>query len=209
MYNCGDFIIYRNFITRKKFGRILVIVNMDGGLKTIIQRILTFDELSNNLQSNNRRERSHNKVWLLDREIEDATITVKLQKIVKLTTIVIFYNDNIINNSSSIFIREILYKHKGHWKLRNITYSYQHPSKFAALELSITSLLIYKLYIDLYYDNFGIFHNVYHSLGGIYIQIENLPFNKRKQLKNHFVLSFVSFSGRFNEFIGSFIDEMK
>ncbi|RGB31937.1 hypothetical protein C1646_604847, partial [Rhizophagus diaphanus] len=63
--------------------------------------------------------------------------------------------------------------------------------------------------IDLYYDNFGTFHNVYHSLGGVYIQIENLPFNKRKLLKNHFVIGFIPFGGSFNEFIGPFVDDIK
>ena len=45
--------------------------------------------------------------------------------------------------------------------------------------------------------------------GRVYVQIGNLPFNKRKQLKNHFVLSFVPFGGEFNEFIEPFVDEMK
>jgi hypothetical protein len=68
---------------------------------------------------------------------------------------------------------------------------------------------MYKLYIDLYYDDFRMFRNIYHSLGGIYIQIGNMPFNERKQLKNHFVLGFVPFSGCFDEFIEPFIAEMR
>ena len=169
-----------------------------------------FEELPNNLQSNDRRRRSSNEVWLLDREMENATMTIELQKIIKVATIVILYNeDNNINVSSLIFIREILYRYQGRWKLRNVMYSYQHPSEFAALEVPVTNLPIYKLYIDLYYDDFGTFRNVYHSLGGVYVQVGNLPFNKRKQLKNHFVLGFVPFGGYFNEFIEPFVDEMK
>ena len=38
-YNCGDFIIYKDLITRKKFGRILAIVKVNGELKTTIQCI--------------------------------------------------------------------------------------------------------------------------------------------------------------------------
>jgi hypothetical protein len=209
IYNSGEFIVYKDSNTRR-FGRILAIVNIDGELKTIIQRILMLHELPSNLQSSNRRERSHNEVWLLDREEENAIITIELQKIIKHATIAILYNDNDNSNiSSSIFVREILYKHKGHWKLRNVTYSYRHPSEFASLELPITPLPVYKLYIDLYYDDFGTFRNVYHSLGGVYIQIGNLPFDKRKELKNHFVIGFVPFGGSFNEFIRPFIDEMK
>ncbi|PKK58902.1 hypothetical protein RhiirC2_720184 [Rhizophagus irregularis] len=36
-----------------------------------------------------------------------------------------------------------------------------------------------------------------------------MPFNKRKQLKNHFILGFVPFGGNFNEFIKPFINKMK
>ncbi len=53
-------------------------------------------------------------MWLLDQEIENAIIIIKLQKIVKLITIIILYNDNIINIFFSIFIYEILYKYKGY-----------------------------------------------------------------------------------------------
>ncbi|CAG8856826.1 4648_t:CDS:1, partial [Gigaspora margarita] len=96
-----------------------------------------------------------------------------------------------------------------HWKLRNIVYSYQHPSEFVALKDLLISIPVYKLYIDLYYDDFGTFRNIYHSLGGVYIQIGNLPFDKRKQLRNYFVLGFVPFGGKFDEFIEPFVAEMK
>ncbi|PKK63574.1 hypothetical protein RhiirC2_716893 [Rhizophagus irregularis] len=110
---------------------------------------------------------------------------------------------------NGVVIREILYKHQGHWKIRNVAYSYRYPSKFALLEEPETNLPIYKLYIDFYFDDFGTFQNVYHLLGRVYIQIGNLPFDKRKQLKNHFVLGFVPFSGSFEEFIAPFVAEMK
>ena len=63
--------------------------------------------------------------------------------------------------------------------------------------------------MDIYYDDFGTFRNVYHSLGGVYIQFGNMPARQRKLLKNHFVLRFVPFGGNFNEFILPFISEMK
>jgi hypothetical protein len=67
----------------------------------------------------------------------------------------------------------------------------------------------YKLFIDLYYDDFGTYRNVYHSLGGIYLQFGNMPAHQRKLIKNHFVLGFVPFGGNFDEFILPFISEMK
>jgi hypothetical protein len=192
-----------------RIGRILAIVKINGELKISIQRVLRFNELPNNLQSNNRRERSHSEVWLLDREMENAIITVELQDVVKHATVVILYNEDNIHELSSIVIREILYKHQGHWKLRDVAYSYRHPSEFAPFEAPETHLPVYKLYVDVYYDDFGTFRNVYHSLGGVYIQIGNMPFGERKKLKNHFVLGFVPFGGCFDEFIEPFIAEMK
>ncbi|PKY58438.1 hypothetical protein RhiirA4_480345 [Rhizophagus irregularis] len=210
IYNCGDFVVYKETVS--KIGRILAIVEMHGELKIIIQHILRFDELPKNLQSNDHRKRSHIEVWLLDQEIENAVITIELQKIIKHITITILYNDDAINKLSSIIIQEILYKYQGHLKLKSIMYSYHHPSEFAPLDPlkePVTQLPVYKLYIDMYYDDFGTFCSVYHSLGGVYIQIGNMSFKERKKLKNHFVLGFVPFGGCFEEFIEPFISEMK
>ncbi|PKC56623.1 hypothetical protein RhiirA1_500348 [Rhizophagus irregularis] len=206
-YNCGDFVVYRE--SSNKIGRILAIVEEDGKLKLIIQRVLKFIELPGNLQSNARKERRANEVWLFDRTMEDAVVDVELQSITRQVAITILYTEDSINDQSSVVIREILYKHQGHWKIRNVAYSYYHPSEFAPLEEPDTSLPVYKLYIDLYYDDFGTFRNVYHSLGGVYIQIGNLPFDKRKQLKNHFMLGFIPFGGYFEEFIAPFVTEIK
>ncbi|CAB4435776.1 unnamed protein product [Rhizophagus irregularis] len=63
-YNCGDFVVYRE--STNKIGRILAIVEVDGKLKVTIQRALTFIELPRNLQSNARKERRANEVWLFD-----------------------------------------------------------------------------------------------------------------------------------------------
>ena len=136
-------------------------------------------------------------------------MNVELQVIVKRVIITVLYNDN-VTNCNTIKINEILYKYNGHWKLRDVKYSYQHPSEFVALEEpKVTNLPVYKLYIDLYYDDFGTFRNVYHSLGGIYVQIGNMPHNERIRLKNHFVLGFIPFGSSFDEFIKPFIMEMK
>ncbi|GES82459.1 hypothetical protein GLOIN_2v1790377 [Rhizophagus clarus] len=68
---------------------------------------------------------------------------------------------------------------------------------------------VYKLFLDIYYDDFGTFRNVYYSLGGVYVQFGNMPACQRKLLKNHFVLRFVPFGDNFNEFMLPFISEMK
>jgi len=168
-------------------GRILAIIQQDNRLKIKIQRILRYEELPKNLQSNSRKERSREgEVWFFDREMDNAIAIVELQVIVKLVLISILYDN--VSNGHSIKIREILYKYNGRWKLRDVKYSYQHPSEFAPLEEPVTNRPVYKLFIDLYYNDFGTFRNIYHSLGGVYIQVGNMPFYERKHLKNHFVL---------------------
>src|SRR6266542_2521293 len=91
----------------------------------------------------------------------------------------------------------------------NVMIAFQHHSEYITIKSPPYSMPIYKLFIDLYYDDFGTYRNVYHSLGGVYIQFENMPTYQRKLIKNHFILGFVPFGGNFNEFILPFISEMK
>ncbi|CAG8854904.1 30724_t:CDS:2, partial [Gigaspora margarita] len=105
---------------------------------------------------------------------------------------------------------EIIYKFKGHWKIRNILLEYQYPSEYATVSLLPSeNIPVLKLFLNLYYDDFGTYQNVYHSLGGVYIQFGNMPISLRQQLRNYFVLGFVPFGGSFNEFIRLFIIEIK
>ena len=67
VYYSGDFVIYRESRELKRFGHILAIIQQDNWLKIKIQRILTYDELPRNLQSNDRKQRSQEgEVWFLD-----------------------------------------------------------------------------------------------------------------------------------------------
>ncbi|CAG8850254.1 46239_t:CDS:2, partial [Gigaspora margarita] len=110
----------------------------------------------------------------------------------------------------SYYINEIIYKFKDHWKIRNILLEYQHPSEYATVSLPLSEHIpVLKLFLDLYYDNFGTYQNVYYSLGGVYIQFGNMPISLRQQLRNHFVLEFVPFGGSFDKFIRPFIMEIK
>ena len=85
-----------------------------------------------------------------------------------------------------------------------------HPAHYISTnDPPISSLPIYKLFLDLYYDDFGTYRNVYHSLGGVYVQFGNMIANLRKLIKNHFVLDFVPFGGNFNEFIHPFVEDLK
>ena len=68
---------------------------------------------------------------------------------------------------------------------------------------------VYKIFLDLYYNDFETYRSVYHSLEGIYLQFENMPAYQKKLLKNYFVFGFVPFGGNFNKFLQPFISEMK
>ena len=68
---------------------------------------------------------------------------------------------------------------------------------------------VFKFMIDIYNNNFRIYCNVYHSLGGIYIQIGNMPFSLRKQLKNHFVIGFISFGGHFDNMMQPLLEKLR
>ncbi|CAG8756023.1 6317_t:CDS:2, partial [Racocetra persica] len=107
-------------------------------------------------------------------------------------------------------INGILYHFNGYWKIRSIKLRNQHPAEYISENLLPDSTMpILKFFLDLYYDNFGIFRNVYHSLGGVYLQIGNMPCQMRKQLRNHFVIGFVPFEGDFKDFIKPFLHEIK
>ena len=63
--------------------------------------------------------------------------------------------------------------------------------------------------LDIYYDDFGTFRTVYHSLGGIYMQVGNMPFELRKRLKNHFVIGLVPFGGKFDDVMCPLLQELQ
>lgn len=184
----------------------MAILYGNDGYKLKIQRILTYNELPTNFKSNSRsRSYEQGEFWLLDRNENNAVILIEPQDVIKRVNIS-------KDPNADGHINEILYKHNNRWKLRSVSLEYKHPSEYAKLELTQNyedALPVYKLFVDLYYDDFGTYRNVYHSLGGVYIQFGNMPFNMRKQLKNHFILGFVPFGGNFNEFIKPFINEMK
>ncbi|CAG8846950.1 13672_t:CDS:2, partial [Gigaspora margarita] len=181
IYNTGDFIYYKE--NSIQLGRIRAIVLANEMLKLKIQKIIKF---------------------------------VNFQKIFKAATVKLVLNQKSVTISSnnkeqySYYINEIIYKFKDHWKIRNILLKYQHPSKYATVSLLPSeNIPVLKLFLDLYYDDFGTYRNVYHLLGGVYIQFGNMPIFLRQQLRNHFVLGFVPLSGSFDKFIRPFIMEIK
>ena len=142
--------------------------------------------------------------------MEEGSIIVNTNDIIRKIDVTIVRNSIITPNS--LFIKEILYKSNSHWKLRNVALDYMHPCEYCTLNsppAQYNNLRVLKLFIDIYYDDFGTYQNVYHSLGGVYIQLGNMTFDMRKHLRNHFVLGFVPFGRCFEDFIYPFIKDMK
>jgi hypothetical protein len=170
-----------------------------------IQKILNYDDLPGNLKGLSRQRRSLvGEVWLVD---EPFPIIMTSQILEKATILITFQHQNIPEDS--LHITEIIYKCNDRWHIRDVKLSYQHPSDYISIRNPPSSMPVYKLFLDLYYDDFGTFRNVYHSLGGVYVQFGNMPTHQRKLIKNHFVLGFVPFGGNFDEFMLPFVSEMK
>ncbi|CAB4405839.1 unnamed protein product [Rhizophagus irregularis] len=163
-------------------------------------------DLPGNLKGLPRQRRSiTGEVWLQD---EPFLIIMTSQILEKVTILMMFQHQNIPDGS--LRISEIIYKCNDRWHVRNVKLSYLHPSDYISIRNPPSSSMpIYKLFLDLYYDDFGTFRNVYHSLGGVYVQFGNMPAHQRKLIKNHFVIGFIPFGGKFDEFMIPFISEMK
>ncbi|RGB28732.1 hypothetical protein C1646_767448 [Rhizophagus diaphanus] len=179
-YQIGDYVYYKE-ANRKKIGRILAIILENNIKKLKIQRVLIFDELPEGFHTIIRQQQFRDgALWLLDRNEYNAIILLEPQAIIQKIT-----------------------------KSRSVLLDYKHPSEYAAIQYHDNSLPVYKFFLDLYYNDFGTYRNIYHSLGGVYLQFGNMIFNDRKQLKNHFVLRFVPFRGDFDDFIKPFIKEIQ
>ena len=167
---------------------------------------MDYDNIPGIFKGKTRRNRSlSGEVWLQG----EPFLVLSTSQIVKKATVMMEFQHQHIP-LDTLRITEIIYKHNARWCIRDVKLSYQHPSDYITIRQPPSpSIPVYKLFLDIYYDDFGTFRNVYHSLGGVYIQFGNMPASKRKLLKNHFALGFVPFGGNFDDFMLPFIDEMK
>ncbi|CAG8690187.1 35936_t:CDS:2 [Gigaspora margarita] len=141
------------------------------------------------------------QLWLVDQYLEEGSIIVNTTKIIKKINISIIRTSSINNIINSLYIKEILYKNNSHWKLQDVNLDYMHPCEYStliALPPEYNNLKVLKLFIDIYYNDFG----------GVYVQLGNMPFDIRKHLRNHFILGFVPFGGSFDDFIHLFVLDM-
>jgi hypothetical protein len=204
-YRVGSFIYYQ--LGSQKLGFLRAIQHNEANKPILkVQQLIFYEELPGILKGIRRQHRANSgEVWMLDENFITINPSIVLGKAtVKLPHLHQSFAPG------DLHILEIIYKHKNHWKIRDANISYLHPAHYISTNNPPdSSLPVYKLFLDLYYDDFGTYRNVYHSLGGVYIQFGNMPANLRKLIKNHFVIGFVPFGGNFNEFIHPFVEELK
>ncbi|PKB95192.1 hypothetical protein RhiirA5_386169 [Rhizophagus irregularis] len=176
-------VIYKEGNSRR-FGRIRSIISINNELRIKIQRVYIYNELPNHFYSNARSNTQEWQLWLVDQYLKKGSIIINLNEIVKKTDITIIRNTC---NTNGLYIKEILYKNNGHWKLRDVNLDYMHPSEYSVLSPPPSQYKrVLKLFVDIYYDDFGTYQNIYYALGG-----------------------FVPFGRNFNDFIQPFISDMK
>ncbi|PKB95143.1 hypothetical protein RhiirA5_437293 [Rhizophagus irregularis] len=190
---------------RTRIGRIIAIVSTSSDVKLKIQVLYYCDELPNNFRKLSRVQEAENgELWL-------SEVTSLINKDNIIEPIAVWLQDSLHLSSYQFYVKEILYSYEGRWKIRNVELRHHHLCEYTKIPSTapqnIPTLL--KLMLDIYYDDFGTFRTVYHSLGGIYFQFCNMPLQLRRQLRNHFIVSFVPFGGDFNDVMKPIINEIK
>src|SRR6266511_1848375 len=165
IYCCGDFIYYIDN-NQKNLGRLrAILLSNEKQYRLKIQKVLLYDDLPDNLKSKTRYNRSLiGEVWLQDELFQ----MIKLSQVYSKTNVMIAFQHQHISENS-LQITEIVYKCHDHWQIHDAKFLYQHSSKYITIKSTPYYMPIYKLFIDLYYDDFETYRNVYHSLGGVYI----------------------------------------
>jgi hypothetical protein len=189
---------------RLQIGFLRAFVQVKNELKIKVQQLWNYSTIPAHLHSTGRSLKSISGcLWLADEQFTIISI-IQVRNRVK-----VWLMDQPEPEEKEYFVEEIVYRHNQSWKTRPIRYRHRHPSENIHLVPIPSGLRCLRIFIDLYYDDFGTFRNVYHSLGGVYIQFGNMPFYLRKLLKNHFPLGFVPFGAKFADFIQPFIEDMQ
>ncbi|CAG8639348.1 5431_t:CDS:2, partial [Ambispora leptoticha] len=203
-FNCGDFVKYYSVTKTVEVGRIRSFVIVDKKVMTRIQRLFSYDQIPQYLHSKKNIPCSPKERYLVEESelfiIDPSSLICYLN---------VWLQDQPAPPIVDFFVTKILYYYNGRWKFRPIKLRHQHPSERISVKPPADlNMPIFKFYLDLYYDDFGTFRNTYHSLGGVYLQIGNMPRQLRKQLRNHFIIGLVPFGGNLKDFIKIFIKEV-
>ena len=117
-----------------------------------IQKILYYDKLPGTFKGGLRQNHSlAREVWLQDESFQIIIIPAQISK--KVTVMIVFQHNHIPEDA--LRITEIVYKHNNHWRIRNADVSYKHPADYIITRPPPPSMKVYKIFLDLYYDDFG------------------------------------------------------
>jgi hypothetical protein len=170
-----------------------------------IQRLISYEQVPQYLHSKKYAPYSLQERYL----VEESELFI-IDPLSLICHVNIWLQDQPSPPTVDFFVDKILYYYNSRWKIRSIKLRHQHPAERISVKLPENlNMPILKFYLDLYYDDFGTFRNTYHSLGGVYLQIGNMPRKLRKQLRNHFIIGLVPFGGKFQDFIKNFIKEIQ
>ena len=206
LFRAGEFLEYCEqssiFMCRV---RSVVMDEIDNTLKLKTDALISHENLCNCRSTDNRHTRGKGKeLWLVEEKAKLVNpesikrhIIVWIRDMPKPAEVYDFYVD------------EIMYRFNGRWQYRNIAERHRLPCEYITLKQPQQNLHFLKIFLDIYVDDFGTYRNTYHSLGGVYLQFGNMPFALRKQLKNHFLLGFVPFGARFDDFIKPVLEDIK
>ena len=177
---------------------------MNETYKLKVDRVLTHQNLPNCRSSNSRHSRGNDReLWL----VEGQSKLIDLECIDR--RVVVWLCDLPETAEYEFYIQEVLYRFNNRWKYRNISKRHRLPYEYITLKPPPHNIPILKVFLDIYVDDFGTYRNVYHSLGGVYLQFGNMPLSFRKLLKNSFLIGFVLFGTNFNDFIKPVIEEIR
>ncbi|GBC18416.2 hypothetical protein GLOIN_2v1785823 [Rhizophagus irregularis DAOM 181602=DAOM 197198] len=105
-------------------------------------------------------------------------------------------------------IDEIVYKSNNKWNTQLVDLCHKHPIEYIPIRDG-NELPVFKFFLDIYIDKFEPFHNAYHAIGGIYLQIGNMMQVIHQKLKNHFLLKFILFDANCNDVLKPIIEDIK
>jgi len=173
-------------------------------LKLKTDTLILHENLHNCHSTDNRHTRGKGKeLWL----VEGETKLVNLENIGQ--RIIVWLRDMPEPEEYDFYVDEIMYYFDGRWKYRNIVARHRLPCEFIKSKQPWQNLPILKIFLDIYIDDFGTYRNVYHTLGGVYLQFGNMLLTLQKQLKNYFLIGFVPFRANLNDFIKPILQDIK
>jgi len=126
-----------------------------------------------------------------------------------LATVSVWFKDSARPIEYEYEVGETIYKIHNSWKIRPLSQRHRLPAEYVPSIVAPPGFPVLKIFIDLYADEFGAYRNHFYKLNGVYLQLGNMPFNMRKQIRNHFLIGFVPFGGHLKDFLEPFCHDVR